>query len=161
MNTTTRALLSWLVCMALGSTSSPMLLAQDSRDSASFKLVIHADNPTAELEAARIGKMFLKKVPRWDGWDVGGRGVRVVPVDQVQSSPVRAAFSGAIHKKSVSAIKSYWQRMIFSGREVPPEELPDDAAVLAFVRANRGGVGYVAGTTALGEGLKELRIISD
>jgi len=117
-----------------------------------FKLVVNADNPVSALDTVKIAKMFLKKIPRWDN------GIRVIPVDQAESSDVRAAFSESIHKKSVSAIKSYWQRMIFSGRDVSPEELPSDAAVLTYVRGEPGAIGYVARDTVLGPGIKELKV---
>lgn len=125
------------------------LLAQET---AGFKVVVNDANTTTEIERSRLAKMFLKKLKRWDN------DVTVEPVDQLERSPVREAFSEAVHKRSVSAIKSYWQRMIFSGREVPPQELASDGEVLAFVRSQPGGLGYVAEDTELGSGVRELRV---
>ena len=115
-----------------------------------FILVVNAANPTTELERDRISKMFLKKVKRWDDDEA------VVAVDQPEKSTVREKFTREIHKKSVSAIKSYWQRMIFSGRDVGPPELTTDADVLEFVRNERGAIGYVSGDAELGTGVKKL-----
>jgi hypothetical protein len=58
----------------------------------------------------------------------------------------------------VSAVESYWQQAIFSGRSVPPLEKASDAEVLAFVRANPGAVGYVSGGADLGASVKELTV---
>jgi ABC-type phosphate transport system substrate-binding protein len=44
----------------------------------------------------------------------------------------------------VGAIVAAWQQEIFAGREIPPAEKPGDAAVIAFVKANPGAIGYVA-----------------
>ncbi len=134
-----------LLAFALGS------LAQD--EVPGFKVVINAENPTTELQESKVSKMFLKKLARWSE-----SGERASPIDQVEDSAVREAFSEAVHGRSVSTIKSYWQRMIFSGREVPPEEVATDAQVLAFVRAERGGIGYVAADAELGSGVKELTV---
>jgi ABC-type phosphate transport system substrate-binding protein len=125
------------------------LLAQET---VGFKVVIHIDNPTAAVERSKLAKMFLKKVKRWDN------DVSVTPFDQVDKSPVREAFSEKVHKRSVSNIESYWQRMIFSGREVPPDKLASDEQVLAFVGSEPGGVGYVAADTELDSEVKELTV---
>lgn len=120
-----------------------------------FVLVVHAKNEIAELEASRISKMFLKKVRRWANNDK----TPVEPVDQAQDSTVREAFTQVIHEnKDLFAIKTYWQRMIFSGRMAPPPELRTDQEILAFVRSRRGAIGYVSRGTPLGDGVKELKI---
>ncbi len=42
-------------------------------------------------------------------------------------------------------MRSYWQQVIFSGRGLPPPELPDDAVVVAYVLSHRGAIAYVSG----------------
>ena len=66
-------------------------------------------------------------------------------------SPVRSHFSNAILKRSVAAVRSYWQQRIFSGRGVPPPEVDTEAAAVRYVRQNRGGVGYVSSTADIRE----------
>ena len=126
--------------------------ADDNADRATFRVVIHADNPAVELEATKVSRMFRKKVRRWD------HGARAQPVDLGFKSPIREAFTSSVHGTSVTADKSFWQRMIFMGRDVPPEEKSSDQQVLDFVRANPGAIGYVAAETALPTGVKELKI---
>jgi hypothetical protein len=46
-------------------------------------------------------------------------------------------------------VKAYWQQLIFSGRDVPPPELESDDAVVAYVLAHRGSIGYVSGMAEL------------
>jgi hypothetical protein len=57
----------------------------------------------------------------------------------------------------VSEVKSYWQQQIFSGRSVPPVEKASDAAVVKFVEATAGAVGYVAPDAPTG-GLRVLKV---
>jgi ABC-type phosphate transport system substrate-binding protein len=102
-----------------------------------FKVVVHPENPVAELSAGELSRLFLKKTLRWPE----GRAVR--PVEPA-SPPLRERFSVAIHQKSLNATKAYWNQLIFSGRDVPPLEKPDDAAVLAYVRSDPGAIGYVS-----------------
>ncbi len=135
-----------------------MTMAQErSPDSAKteaiFQVVVNAKNPEVEMAAAKIDRMFLKKLKRWD------HGERVLPVDLEAKSSIRKAFTKSVHGKSVTAIKSFWQRMIFSGRDVPPVEKQSEKDVLDFVGANPGAIGYVAAETALGDGVKQLTIV--
>ncbi len=96
--------------------------------------------------------MFLKKASRWDG------GARVMPVDLEERSAVREAFSLRVHGKDTGAVKAFWQRMIFSGREVPPPEKKSAREVLDYIREHKGGIGYVPAGTSLVDGVKPLRV---
>ena len=142
-----------LACAALSILVGLWALPSAAQEGPGFVLVIHADNPAETLEKSLATKMFLKKVKRWPDSDL-----EVTPVDQDEKSAVREAFTQAVHGKRVSAIKTFWQRMIFSGRAVPPDELADDAAVLAFVAATPGAIGYVSDSAELGDGVKVLTL---
>jgi ABC-type phosphate transport system substrate-binding protein len=94
----------------------------------------------SKLPKDQLSKIFMKKVQKWES------GLAIAVVDQDQASPARAAFSKAVHGKPVSAVASFWQQQIFAGREVPPTEKANDAAVVAFVKSNAGAVGYISGS---------------
>lgn len=117
-----------------------------------FQIVVHESNPVSSLTALEVSKMFLKKIGRWEG------GTRVLPVDLVETSAVRRGFSWQIHGKDTSAVKAYWQRMIFSGRDVPPPEKSSVQDVLDYVREHEGAIGYVPAGTSLGEGIKSVKV---
>jgi ABC-type phosphate transport system substrate-binding protein len=119
--------------------------------SADYQVIVNAANPTDILTKEQLGKMFLKKIVKWD------TGTPIIPVDQAPISPVRASFTKIVHGKAVGAIASYWQQQIFAGREVPPAEKAGDAAVIAFVKATPGAIGYI--TAGVGtDGVKVLSI---
>ncbi|HEV8582245.1 MAG TPA: hypothetical protein VGX68_24505 [Thermoanaerobaculia bacterium] len=115
-------------------------------------VIVNSANPVSGMHAEEVSEAFLKKAPRWPD------GVEIVPVDLSEGSAVREAFSRRVHSKPAAAVKAYWQRMIFSGREVPPPEKATGADVVAFVRTNRGAIGYVGIDTVLGSGVKVIRI---
>ena len=117
-----------------------------------FKIVINEANPTSSITKDGLSRCFMKQANTWIS------GQPVVPVDQAASSDVRREFSSAVHGRDVNAIKSYWQRQIFSGSGVPPAEKASDQEVLAFVRANPGGVGYVSTDAEVIAGVKVLEI---
>ena len=121
----------------------------------SFKIIVHEANPVSSISKETAARMFVKKIQKWDN------GSKLSPVDQATSRPVREAFSLAVHGKKVAWIKSYWQKMVFSGRATPPPELDSDAQVLDFVRRNSGSIGYVSPGTSLGSGVKVLRVTAE
>ncbi len=109
-----------------------------------YKVVAHSKVPADRLTRAEISKLFLKKSTKWSD------GSAVVPVDQALSSQVRDAFSRDVHGKGAAAVDAYWQKQIFSGRDLPPVTKANDAEVLAYVRANSGAIGYVSTTADTG-----------
>jgi ABC-type phosphate transport system substrate-binding protein len=120
-----------------------------------YKVVVNEANTVKELGQQQVTRCFMKQTTKWPN------GLPVTPVDQAASSAVRESFSENVLGRDVSAVKSYWQRQIFSGRGVPPPEKASDGEVLAFVRANPGAVGYVSWDADLGSGVKVLRVTSD
>jgi len=122
--------------------SSHVVLAEPPPPPA-FVVIVHPSNPRSSLERSFIGDAFLKKVTRWPGGDV------IKPVDLGPDAPAREAFSRDILKRSVSAVKSYWQQIIFSGRDVPPPELSGDDRVLQYVQTHEAAIGYVSGHARL------------
>jgi ABC-type phosphate transport system substrate-binding protein len=139
MPPTARALLASLALAA----ASPALAEE-------FKVVVHPDNPAGALDRTQLSRLFLKKVLRWPD------GTAALPVEPTQPR-LRSEFAQRVHGRSANAIKAYWNQLIFSGRDVPPLERPGDAEVVAYVRLNRGAVGYVS-AGAPTEGVKTVEV---
>jgi ABC-type phosphate transport system substrate-binding protein len=126
--------------------------AQSTRAAEPFVVIVNAANPVSAVPAGQLAGLFLKKVTQWSG------GLPAQPVDLGADSAVRESFSHQIHHKGTAAVKAYWQQMIFSGREVPPPEKASAREVVAFVSANRGGIGYVPVGTPLGSEAKAVDV---
>ncbi|MCP4655626.1 MAG: phosphate ABC transporter substrate-binding protein [bacterium] len=122
-----------------------------AQDSTAYRVIVHQDNQTSTVSKSEVSNLLLKKKLRWESGD------DAEPVDLDSKSAVREAFSRDVHGRSVSSIKNYWQRQIFSGREVPPPEVSSDADVVAFVRGHPGGIGYVSPNARL-SGVKVVSI---
>lgn len=115
-----------------------------------FLVVVNPANSTGSVDRRFLSQAFLKKTTHWDGGEV------IRPVDLPADSDTRRRFSEAVHGRSVSAVKSYWQQVIFSGRGVPPPELESDEAVLRHVTRYPGAIGYVSA----GANLRGARVLS-
>ena len=108
-----------------------------------FVVIVNPRNPNHTLQRTFVADAFLKKTTRWPDGDV------IRPVDLPPETPVRERFSRDILKRSVSAVKSYWQQIIFSGRDVPPPELANDELVVQYVLKHETAIGYVSGNARL------------
>ena len=143
---------AWCVLLAF---AASFLLVSPAVAQSDFQVIVHKDNPKTEFTKKDLDKIFLKRDKTWD------HGPTIEPVNLPDDSKTRDQFSEEIHGRSTSSIESYWQRQIFSGRGVPPEELDDDDAVIAFVTANPGGIGYVGSGTKLPDTVKAITITGD
>ncbi len=121
----------------------------------SFKVIVHTNNPNSKLSKKVIFELFRKRIKKWKN------GKKALPVDLVEDSDVRKNFSKEIHGKKVAAIKAYWQKQIFSGRNVPPPEKKTEKEVLEYVHKNEGAIGYIAMSTSIKNfSVKVLKIVN-
>jgi ABC-type phosphate transport system substrate-binding protein len=72
-----------------------------------------------------------------------GRSFDLKPIDQPESSAVRAQFYKKATDRDLAQVKATWSRIIFTGKGQPPKELPDDAAVKKAVAADPKAIGYI------------------
>lgn len=120
-----------------------------------YRVIVHATNPVEALPRETVARMFRRQESRWRDWD---GEPRVEPVDQRINAEVRVSFTRKIHGQSLQALRSYWQRKIFTGRGVPPPMRDSDEEVIDFVGRMSGGIGYVAAGTPLPETVRELTV---
>ncbi|MBX3189653.1 MAG: hypothetical protein KF819_21695 [Labilithrix sp.] len=135
--------LSWLVALVaivlVVRATAPIAFAAPPP----YVVIVNAKNPGGRLSRKFVTDAMLKKTTRWPD----GRVVK--PVDLPPDSPVRRTFTQEVLKRSVEAVRAYWQQIVFAGRDVPPPELGTDADVVKFVSTHEGALGYVSATQAL------------
>jgi len=141
-----------LFCLAGASLTASYARRVLGAEPPALRVIVHPTTSAHALEREIVADMFLKKVTRWPGGDA------VRPVDLRPDDPTRRRFSEAVLRRSVQAVRSYWQQRIFSGRDVPPPELDSEASVVAFVSRFPGAIGYVSGAAKL-VGVAELGVV--
>lgn len=105
--------------------------------SAEISVVVSANNPNNSIDQATVGKIFLGKTKSFPD------GSQAVPVDQDDGAAAREAFNSTVLGKSASQLKSYWSRLIFTGKGTPPKQSGNDAAVKQLVANNPNIIGYI------------------
>jgi len=108
-----------------------------------FILIVNPTNHVSKIDRKFLAEVFLRRATRWPD------DTPVQPVDLGPDAPARVRFTQEILSRSVTSVRSYWQQRIFSGQGLPPPELVNDEAVVSYVAAHPGAVGYVSAGTPL------------
>ena len=99
-------------------------------------VVAGASSPLAAASSGDVVKVFLGKKKALGG-------VSVVPVDQSEGAGARTDFYSNVVKKSEAQLKSYWSRLIFTGKGQAPQVVGGDADVKGMVASNPNLLGYI------------------
>lgn len=116
-------------------TTMPLSSAQAD---AGFRVIVHSSNPVTTVNQRLLADIFLKRTVFWPNKQ------NILVVDLNSESQVRREFSEEVLDRSVSAVRGYWNQLIFSGRGVPPPEFNDDQEVISFVSTHENAIGYVS-----------------
>jgi len=100
-------------------------------------VIVSASNANSTIDKATIAKIFLGKSKSFPD------GSAATPIDQNEGSAARDSFNSAVLGKSASQLKSYWSRLIFTGKGTPPKQSGNDADVKAMVAGNAKLIGYI------------------
>jgi hypothetical protein len=108
-----------------------------------YVVIVNPANQTTVVDRGFLEDAFLKKTTRWPSDEV------IRPADLASASAVRRKFTEEVLKRSVEAVKGYWQQRIFSGRDVPPPEFEKDDEAIKYVLKYEGAVAYVSASANL------------
>jgi hypothetical protein len=72
-----------------------------------------------------------------------GRSGERTPIDQQAGSGIYVEFYKKATGRDTAQIRALWSRILFTGRGLPPKQLPDSAAVKKAVAADPKAVGYI------------------
>ncbi|WJW74742.1 phosphate ABC transporter substrate-binding protein [Thiohalobacter sp. IOR34] len=111
---------------------------------AELAVITNPDNPEAGLTKKQVKLIYLGKKKTFPG------GMAVKPVDQKEESPVHAEFYDKVVGKRGAKLKSYWSKMVFSGKASPPQVIGNDAEVKAWVSRHKDALGYIDASQADG-----------
>ncbi len=114
-----------------------LALACSASVQAGVVLIANPSVKTSALTAEQVGQIWLGHAGELPD------GTAVTPLDLAEGSPLRAQFLDKVLHKNEQQLRSYWSRVIFTGKGQPPRVLPSAAEVLRTVASTPGAVGYV------------------
>jgi ABC-type phosphate transport system substrate-binding protein len=124
-----------------------LLMLFVSAAEAGVVVVVGASSSLGELSQDQVAGIFLGKTSKFPD------GSKAIPIDQEDGADVRADFYKQVTGKSSSQLKSYWSKLIFSGKGQPPRQVKSDAEVIQSINANPGQIGYL-GEEAVDDSVK-------
>jgi len=128
---TARPLLTAAVVLLLA--APPLVRAQAL---AELVIVANPEVSADHLQQAELERIYLGKISRWHD------GSTVVPA-MLKAGPAHEEFVEDYVARPLHRFVTYWRQMVFTGKGVPPRSFDDEAALLDFVAATPGAVGYV------------------
>jgi ABC-type phosphate transport system substrate-binding protein len=100
-------------------------------------VVAGTHSPVSRLSREQVADIYLGRVTTLPG------GTSAQPLDLPASSPEREAFYNQLTGKSAAQVKAYWAKMSFTGKGVPPKQLPSSAELKKFASGKPGAIGYI------------------
>lgn len=99
--------------------------------SAEIVVIVSQKNPATRMFSEQASQFFL------------GKSNLFTPVDQPESSHIRAEFYQKIADKDPAQVKALWSKLVFTGKATPPKEYANSAEVKKAVAADPKAIGYI------------------
>lgn len=112
------------------------LLAFAATARADYYVVVSERNPVSALSQTEVLQLFMGRSRAYPD----GRPAQ--PCD-IASDATRSGFYRVLAGMSLPQVNSYWARLMFSGRSLPPQRLEDDAAMLARIENDPAAIGWL------------------
>lgn len=106
-----------------------------------FAVIVAPGVAEHRLTRQTVSLIYRRKQNFWD------TGARIQPVNLPPTHPLRHAFSQTILGQAPEAMEEYWREMYFHG-VLPPHVLASEEAVILFVSATPGAIGYISSCPA-------------
>ena len=94
-------------------------------------VVVNAKAAESTMTKEQVAQLFL------------GKSTAMTPIDQSDSSPIRAEFYKKVADKDAAQAKALWSKLVFTGKATMPKEVGDNAGVKAALAANPKAIGYI------------------
>lgn len=94
-------------------------------------IVVNPKNAATRMTVEQASQFFL------------GKSTIFTPVDQAESSAIRAEFYKKLADKEPSQVKAIWSKLVFTGKGTLPKEYGSSAEVKKAVAADPNGIGYI------------------
>lgn len=119
--------MAWLA-LGLGAVSTP---AAENR----VAVIVPAGATTGVLAADELAQVYRRR-------KLFSQGQKLQPVNLPAAHPLRRWFSQQVLQRTPEELEGHWRDLYFNG-VFPPFVLASEEAVLRFVAATPGAVGYV------------------
>ena len=114
-----------------------LLLSIATAHSEPIAVIVSANSPVSKLDKEQVANLFLGKSSSFPD------GSAAMPIEQTDNTAAHEEFHKQVTEKSASQLKSYWSKMIFSGKGTAPKEVSSNAALLKLLASNPAMISYI------------------
>jgi ABC-type phosphate transport system substrate-binding protein len=125
------------------------LLSGSNANAADVSVIANASVKVTEVSSNELRDLFL-------GDKSALEGSKAIPVT-LSKGGTHEAFLEQYVGKTDAAFKALWRKQVFTGKGTMPRSFDTEEALVAFVNATPGAVGYVSSSKA-GAGVKVLKV---
>lgn len=101
-------------------------------------VVVNPRNPVQAMTQKEVLNLFMGRVNAFTEVDLA------MPLDLPRDHAVRDHFYHLLTGMTPAQVNSYWSRLMFTGRTLPPKMVASEAALVEAVRRNPGAIGYLS-----------------
>lgn len=112
-------------------------LAWSTVANAGIAVIAHPSVTAGALTVEQVSQLFMGRAKSLPD------GTVVTPIDLAEGAPARVQFVERVLGKNEQQLRSYWSRMIFTGKGQPPRSVNSAAEVVKMVASTPGFIGYV------------------
>jgi len=100
-------------------------------------LVVSRKCNVSSLTQEQVADIFLGKTSAFPN------GASVIPIDQQEGTGEREAFYHHFIGKTEAQVRTYWSKIVFTGKGYPPIEVVPPERVKRVIRDNPNYIGYI------------------
>lgn len=115
-----------------------------------YKVIINSEVGVDAISAGDFESVLLGNKKKWDD------GSKVY-IAVLKEGDITETFLKTHTKKTPSQFKTYWKKLVFTGKGIEPKSLGSEEDMVAYVAKTKGAVGYVSADASM-DGVKELTI---
>lgn len=125
-----------------------ILACTSSYCSADISIVVNIENYN-DIPQSYLKKLFLGQRKSFPD----GRAAQ--PLVHEENSEIANHFNLLLLNRNLQQYKSYWARIIFTGKGHPPEEIYNDQEMIARISRNSNAIGYI-NSSSLNSSVREI-----
>lgn len=103
-------------------------------------VIVHPSN-NSSFDASTISKIFLGKKKKFSN------GQKIEMFSLREGDAISEEFNKLVLNKKSSQLKSYWSKLVFTGRGTPPLEIDTEAQLIEEVARNPSAIGFISSDT--------------
>lgn len=110
---------------------------------AGWVVIVNPSN-SAAISKQDVEQLYLAKAKSFSD------GALAIALNHEEGTEIREAFDNQIVGKTPSQMKSYWAKLLFTGKAVPIKQMSSDQEVIELVTKNPSTIGYIDESSVTG-----------